>query len=74
MTESANLRTRITMLTLAVQALYLTHPNLPAALDQLERFTEGIRDVLSGTGTPDEEIEHLSTLLQDFITALRAPD
>ena len=73
LTDTANLRTRITMLTLAVQALYLTHPDLPAALAQLERFTAGIRDVLSGTGTPDQEIEHLTTLLDDFVAALRAP-
>lgn len=63
MPDSPHLWTRITMLTLAVQALYITYPDLPAALRQLERFTEGIRDVLRGTGTPDEEIEHLTTLL-----------
>ena len=73
MNDSAALRTRLTMLTLAVQALYITHPNLPAALAQLDRFTDGIRDVLTSTGTPDEEIEHLTSLLDEFVAALRAP-
>ncbi len=61
---------RVGALTIAVQALYLAHPNREAAVHQLQRLADGAADVMLGKAIPDATLDHLQATLRDFIAAV----
>ncbi len=68
--NDSEIRAQIAMLTIAVQALYLAHPNGERALIQLQRLADGSRDSMQAHPIPDATLDRLNELLQELIAAI----
>lgn len=70
MDDPTDIRARLTMLTIAIQALYLAYPNGEAALRQLQRLAVGSRDMYQGMPIDEDALDRLQELLDDLINAI----
>lgn len=67
------MRARIAMLTIAIQALFLSHPNGEAALNQLRRLAAGSRELMQGHAIDHATLDRLDQYRRGLISAIGCP-
>ncbi len=71
MLDEEDLEARMTVLTMAVQALYATHPNREAVVGQLQQLADGANEIMQAYAISNHALARLRAYLADFIAALR---